>query len=175
MVSVDVAGAEVTFAATTKLVSAAKCVAVMVVSDVAPIRAGDEVPAETAVTAACEGTTDIKPKPKAETATSATRLRVVFVDICFLSIVDPRAFPGSAWLKKAHSYVMRRHFWAGKWRNALSFRAGEGLALRAVQASFSRELSRWFLFNHQFGERDLIALIGSYATGDILYGCSVRY
>jgi hypothetical protein len=38
------------------------------------------------------------PIPKAETATSAARLRVVFVDICFLSIkVDSRAFPEAAW------------------------------------------------------------------------------
>jgi len=39
-----------------------------------------------------------RPKPNAETAASAMRLRVVFVDICFLSIkVDSRAFPESAW------------------------------------------------------------------------------
>jgi hypothetical protein len=30
---------------------------------------------------------DNSPKPSAETATSAMRLRVVFVDICFLSLV----------------------------------------------------------------------------------------
>jgi hypothetical protein len=49
------------------------------------------------VVAAFEGTTDIKPKPKAETATSAMRLRVVFVDICFLSLVEPEDFSRSAW------------------------------------------------------------------------------
>jgi hypothetical protein len=47
--------------------------------------------------AADEGATESIPKPNAETATSAMRLRVVFVDICFLSLVDPRAFPESAW------------------------------------------------------------------------------
>jgi len=35
---------------------------------------------------ACAGATDIKPRPNADTATSAMRLRSVFVDICFLSI-----------------------------------------------------------------------------------------
>jgi cytoskeletal protein RodZ len=48
--------------------------------------------------AALEGATDITPKPNAATATSATRLKVVFVDICFLSIVDPRTIPDSAWI-----------------------------------------------------------------------------
>jgi hypothetical protein len=38
--------------------------------------------------------TDVKrPKPKAATVTSATRLKVVFVDICFLSISRSREFP----------------------------------------------------------------------------------
>jgi hypothetical protein len=59
------------------------------------------------VTVAFAGTTDINPKPKAETATSAMRLRVVFVDICFLSLkVDPEAFPRSAWLRKGFSSDM---------------------------------------------------------------------
>jgi hypothetical protein len=54
-----------------------------------------------------DGATDNIPKPKAETATSAMRLRVVFVDICFLSIkVDPRAFPESAWRRRRHSSDM---------------------------------------------------------------------
>jgi hypothetical protein len=47
------------------------------------------------VEAAVDGTTDKSPKPNAATATSAMRLKVVFVDICFLSISrfsdDPRA------------------------------------------------------------------------------------
>jgi hypothetical protein len=37
-------------------------------------------------TAADAGATDRTPAPKAATATSAMRLKVVFVDICFLSI-----------------------------------------------------------------------------------------
>jgi len=42
-------------------------------------------------------TTDIRPNPNAETATSAMRLSVVFVDIDFLSLVDLRTFLWSAW------------------------------------------------------------------------------
>jgi len=38
-------------------------------------------------------TEDTTPRPKAATATSATRLKVVFVDICFLSISRSREFP----------------------------------------------------------------------------------
>jgi hypothetical protein len=38
-------------------------------------------------------TDDIKPKPNADTATSAMRLRSVFVDICFLSISQDQEFP----------------------------------------------------------------------------------
>jgi hypothetical protein len=43
--------------------------------------------------AACEGATETKPKPNADTATSAMRLRSVFVDICFLSISRDQEFP----------------------------------------------------------------------------------
>jgi hypothetical protein len=44
--------------------------------------------------AAEAGATDVKtPKPKAATVTSATRLKVVFVDICFLSISQDQEFP----------------------------------------------------------------------------------
>ena len=40
------------------------------------------------------GATEVNtPKPKAATTTSATRLNVVFVDICFLSISRSREFP----------------------------------------------------------------------------------
>jgi hypothetical protein len=43
---------------------------------------------------AVAGATEVKtPKPKAATATSAMRLKVVFVDICFLSISRVREFP----------------------------------------------------------------------------------
>ena len=46
--------------------------------------------------AALEGADARTPRPKAATATSAMRLKLVFVDICFLSIVDPRTIRGSA-------------------------------------------------------------------------------
>jgi hypothetical protein len=40
------------------------------------------------------GATEVRtPKPKAATATSAMRLKVVFVDICFLSISRSEEFP----------------------------------------------------------------------------------
>ena len=44
-------------------------------------------------TAALEGAADNRPNPIADTATSAMRLRSVFVDICFLSISRVREFP----------------------------------------------------------------------------------
>jgi hypothetical protein len=43
--------------------------------------------------AAFEGTDDKRPKPREATATSAMRLKVVFVDICFLSISRSEEFP----------------------------------------------------------------------------------
>jgi hypothetical protein len=52
------------------------------------------------VRAAFDGTIDINPKPKAETATSAMRLRVVFVDICFLSLVVNETFSLTAGREK---------------------------------------------------------------------------
>ncbi len=43
---------------------------------------------------AVAGETDVNtPNPNAATTTSATRLKVVFVDICFLSISRSREFP----------------------------------------------------------------------------------
>ena len=48
------------------------------------------------ITAAFDGATERTPRPKAATATSAMRLNVVFVDICFLSIVELRTIRGSA-------------------------------------------------------------------------------
>jgi hypothetical protein len=45
-------------------------------------------------TVALAGATEVKtPKPNAATVTSAMRLKVVFVDICFLSISRSREFP----------------------------------------------------------------------------------
>jgi hypothetical protein len=43
--------------------------------------------------AAPAGTVAITPNPNADTATSAMRLRSVFVDICFLSISQDQEFP----------------------------------------------------------------------------------
>jgi hypothetical protein len=100
VLEIDPVGADVIFAAATKVsaedVATAACVTVIVVYDVTPTRAGPEVPAEipVAVIAALAGATDVRtPRPKAATATSATRLKVVFVDICFLSISRSREFP----------------------------------------------------------------------------------
>jgi hypothetical protein len=45
------------------------------------------------VRAEAGATEDTTPRPKAATATSATRLKVVFVDICFLSISQDQEFP----------------------------------------------------------------------------------
>jgi len=53
------------------------------------------------IVAALAGATDDKsPKPIAETATSAMRLRVVFVDICFLSLVVKKTFSFTAGKEK---------------------------------------------------------------------------
>ena len=43
--------------------------------------------------AACDGATESIPKPNEATATSAMRLKVVFVDICFLSISQAQELP----------------------------------------------------------------------------------
>ena len=44
-------------------------------------------------TAVAGATDEITPRPNAATATSAMRLIVVFVDICFLSISQDQEFP----------------------------------------------------------------------------------
>jgi len=65
------------------------------------------VAAVAVLVAAEDGDTVSKPKPNADTATSAMRLIDVFVDICFLSLeVDPRTFPESAWRRNAFSSDM---------------------------------------------------------------------
>jgi len=46
-----------------------------------------------AAASALDGAAESIPKPNAATATSAMRLKVVFVDICFLSISRSREFP----------------------------------------------------------------------------------
>jgi hypothetical protein len=52
-----------------------------------PVRLVVLVSAPCRKVAAEEGVTDNRPKPNADTATSAMRLIDVFVDICFLSLV----------------------------------------------------------------------------------------
>jgi hypothetical protein len=73
------------------------------VSEVVIAEAVTEGVSVTETGAACEGATDRTPRPKAATATSAMRLNVVFVDICFLSIVDLRTIRRSAWAESALS------------------------------------------------------------------------
>jgi hypothetical protein len=62
-----------------------------------PTTVKDEVLSEIELVAAADAigavTTDRPPKPKAATVTSAMRLKVVFVDICFLSISRTEEFP----------------------------------------------------------------------------------
>jgi hypothetical protein len=96
----DVAGAVVGFTATVKVSVPATNDGIVneTGTNVSfPARAAPIVPmviADGVVTAAEAGVTDVKtPKPKAATATSAMRLKVVFVDICFLSISRSREFP----------------------------------------------------------------------------------
>jgi hypothetical protein len=74
----------------------AVCVIVTGTTVATPTRLGPNVPtvtAEVVTAAAFEGTAETIPNPKAATATSAMRLKVVFVDICFLSISRVREFP----------------------------------------------------------------------------------
>ena len=49
------------------------------------------------LTAAEDETVERTPKPNAATVTSAIRLKVVFVDICFLSFVAIESFSAAAW------------------------------------------------------------------------------
>jgi hypothetical protein len=69
-----------------------------------------------AVIAAEAGITDSRPKPNADTATSAMRLIDVLVDICFLSISRVREFPALGLDKKFLLICQEREiwFWAGR-------------------------------------------------------------
>jgi hypothetical protein len=97
----EVAGAEVTRATTvteSPLAVPAGKVKVTGTAVVTPTRKLVAAPNETADGVRGEpadaGATDVRtPRPKAATATSATRLKVVFVDICFLSISRTEEFP----------------------------------------------------------------------------------
>jgi hypothetical protein len=60
-----------------------------VVDDVADVKVVESAAAD-------DGATATRLRPKAATATSAMRLKVVFVDMCFLSIVDLENFPSPA-------------------------------------------------------------------------------
>jgi hypothetical protein len=72
-------------------------VTAFVIPDVAADVLANEIPVTVpigdAITAAYEGTAPRIPNPNADTATSAMRLRSVFVDICFLSISRSEEFP----------------------------------------------------------------------------------
>ena len=93
------AGAEITRTDTVTVSEAANVPFRVTVFEVAiPTRAAEEAPGVIEVTApryaADAGATEVKtPKPREATATSAMRLKVVFVDICFLSISRSREFP----------------------------------------------------------------------------------
>ena len=60
---------------------------------------------ESACGNADDGATESVPKPNAATATSAMRLKVVFVDICFLSIRRVREFPDLGFGRKIPSHM----------------------------------------------------------------------
>jgi len=102
LIIVEPEGAEMIRAVTVIVSEVPEVVAIVAVTGidaavVAPTRTGGNVPtvsAETARFAADAGATDVRtPRPKAATATSAMRLKVVFVDICFLSISRSEEFP----------------------------------------------------------------------------------
>jgi len=96
----DPAGADVTRTVAVNVSTAVAYGAVMLtgILIVEPTAADGIVPTVTAVGViapfALAGATDVTtPRPKAATATSAMRLKVVFVDICFLSISRSEEFP----------------------------------------------------------------------------------
>ena len=94
------------------------------VQPAATVHTGDAIVTPVfALPAAVDGATDNRPKPNADTATSAMRLIDVFVDICFLSIrVDLKDFFKSAWLRNAFSSDMSEPFLGFQG----SYRGGKG-------------------------------------------------
>jgi hypothetical protein len=98
-VPVERAGLAVRVAATVNVspVVPAACAIANVTTVATPTRVGPTEPAVIpvgATVAALAGATEVNtPKPNAATATSAMRLKVVFVDICFLSISRSEEFP----------------------------------------------------------------------------------
>jgi hypothetical protein len=98
-IAFELAGAEVT-RATIVIESVATTVPagnvnVTGIDEVDPAANAGTVPnvIELGATAVAGATEDRTPKPNEATATSATRLKVVFVDICFLSISQDQEFP----------------------------------------------------------------------------------
>jgi hypothetical protein len=98
---VEVAGAERSETATTNVSPVPTVEGRLITSgvyDIVPERCDSGVPAvmleaNSIFPSALAGATDERtPKPKAATVTSAMRLKVVFVDICFLSISRSREF-----------------------------------------------------------------------------------
>jgi hypothetical protein len=94
----EFAGADVTRATTvieSEVVVPAGSVNVTGIFEAVPDANAGSVPKVIEDGAAAEaGATELKtPNPKAATVTSAMRLKVVFVDICFLSISRSREFP----------------------------------------------------------------------------------
>jgi hypothetical protein len=101
-----VLGADVTFTANTTVSSAAVATEVLTVTGIVTVSPGlaegmlptttDEMVLPVPAAAFAGAVAESSPNPKAETATSAMRLRVVFVDICFLSLVVEEAFSSTA-------------------------------------------------------------------------------
>jgi hypothetical protein len=88
MKTLDDAVANDTTTVPRSLVVAVSAALVCTVAEAGAVKLARKSPA-----AAFEGATDNKPKPNADTVTSAMRLKVVFVDICFLSISRSEEFP----------------------------------------------------------------------------------
>jgi hypothetical protein len=75
----------------------------------AEVAAHGVVPVDAATNSALAGAIDVNtPSPSDATATTAMRLKFVFVDICFLSIVEKGTIPNSALVEKADLFVISR-------------------------------------------------------------------
>ena len=75
----------------------------------AAVTAHGVVAVDAAVKPALAGAIDVNtPSPSDATAITAMRLKFVFVDICFLSIVEIGTIPNSALVEKADLFVISR-------------------------------------------------------------------
>jgi hypothetical protein len=84
---------------------------VLALDEYAAVTAHGVVDVVAATKAALAGAIDVKtPSPSDATATTAMRLKFVFVDICFLSIVEIGTFPNSALAEKADLFVISQSF-----------------------------------------------------------------